>query len=162
MSIPNNVEIPGTDTVEIEVTYGITGEKYSIAQIVHKKYLTKDTLNDVLEIAQEAHKEMHIIATALGLEYGKGLDPNLEMLCTCREIHKTRVYGLRNVLISMISGTFSTQCHKTDCPSYAKCPQNRDLTQELKVLPEAKACVWYRKQKEDRFSKPYGKRTGNF
>ncbi len=148
----------------IAVPYSVDGKEQSIQQRFHISYLKKGTreLNkNVLAVAQESHKELHYIAAALGIAYGSGRDPNLEMLCTCREMQRTRVARLKNVLISLSNGAFSFTCHKGECPKFSQCPLKRDLTETRKAVPEALACAWFRQQQEGT-SVPHAKRAAFF
>src|SRR3972149_2725113 len=97
----------------IAVPYSVDGKEQSIQQRFHISYLKKGTreLNkNVLAVAQESHKELHYIAAALGIAYGSGRDPNLEMLCTCREMQRTRVAPLKKVLFFLFKGTSPFLC----------------------------------------------------
>lgn len=150
--------------VKVIVPFSIDGKKQSIEQQFHINYFegkTKTIKGGVLAVAQEVHKELFYIAEVLGIEYGKGRDPNLEMLCACREMQKTRLAQLTNVLIAMSNGTFSFTCQKGQCSRYTNCPERRDLTETRMALPEATACKWFREQQEG-VSRPYGKRAAFF
>lgn len=162
MQKPENVAQHGTN-VERTIKYGADNGEHLITQSFHEKYLVKGVPRaSVLTVVQEAHKQLHYIADTLGLEYGKGRDPNLEMLCTCRELKAARVNRLRDVLIAISMGTFSFTCQKGECPKYRQCPEKRDLTKVRMAVPEAEACTWYRRWKEGRASIPFAKRTGIF
>jgi len=154
----------GKVTRAVLVTFSADGKAQSILQHFHIKYFTSRTGElkiEVLAVTQKIHKELFFIADALGINYGRGRDPNLEMLCTCREMQKTRVVKLKNVLISMSDGTFSFVCSKGECPQFSKCPHKRDLTEMRRVEPTALACVWFRQQREGT-SIPQGKRQAFF
>lgn len=157
-----SVAIPEQKSVEVIVGYTVLGEKNSIVQLLDQKYLQEgEPIPAILKVVQVAHRELHYIASALGVEYGTGRDPNLEMLCTCRGIRHTRLQKLRNVLDSLKDGTFSLTCHKTACPRYKSgCEVGRDLSAVREALPEAEACTWFRKLRGDTLPIPKGKRTG--
>jgi hypothetical protein len=160
---PENGEVAAQSgtTVEYTVTYMADNREHQITQRFHEKYLVNGIpRTSILAVVQEVHKQLHYIADILGLEYGRGRDPNLEMLCTCRELKTARINRLRDVLIAISMGTFSFECQKGVCPKYRQCPQKRDLTAIRIAVPEANACTWYRQWKEGYASIPVGKRTG--
>lgn len=154
-----------TELVEFPVKYRVLNEILSIDQLFNKKYLVMGAPDpDVLEVAQEAHKELHFIANSLGLRYGddedgKKKDHNLEMLFTCRKFRDKRAYALRDVIVSMSTGTFSLKCQKRNCPRYTSCPDRHNLTEIRKALPEAEACLWFRQQYGSTLPIPEGRRV---